>query len=210
LAPRDEYGRIASIYDPATALFLDPARRAVVRLALARGAANILDVCCGTGRQLALLTRFGLSGAGIDLSPAMLEKARRQCPPGTPFFRVDAGAMPFRSQSFDLSIISFALHEKPPGTREAILAEALRVTRPGGAVAVTDYVLPAGASRLASPLVRFVERAAGREHFANYRDYMAGGASEGLFYRQGVTAVKTGSYLFGCAGLFLISPETGT
>lgn len=206
MASRDEYGRIASVYDPATALFLDPARRAVVRLALARGAASILDVCCGTGRQLALLADFGLRGAGVDLSPAMLEKARRQCPPGTPLFCVDAGALPFQDQSCDLSIISFALHEKPPGVRQAILAEALRVTRLGGVVAVTDYVLPAGPSRLASPVVRLVERSAGREHFANYRDFMAGGASEGLFTRQGVEAVSMGTFLFGCAGLYLLSP----
>ena len=124
---RDEYGCLASIYDPATALFLDPGRRAAVRLALSRGARRVLDVCCGTGRQLAMLARAGILGTGIDLSPAMLEKALRSCPPGVGLSRMDATALAFPDGAFDLCLIAFALHEKPAGTRRIILAEALRV-----------------------------------------------------------------------------------
>lgn len=39
---------------------------------------RVLDVCCGTGTMCEMLTREGLQMAGFDLSPGMIDMARRK------------------------------------------------------------------------------------------------------------------------------------
>ena len=45
--------------------------------------ATLLDACCGAGQLAAALTEQSLSVTGIDLSPAMIELARRNAPTAT-------------------------------------------------------------------------------------------------------------------------------
>src|SRR6202046_5393931 len=47
---------------------------------LARDAGPVTDVGCGTGRVTAYLDGLGLPASGIDLSPGMIEVARRTYP----------------------------------------------------------------------------------------------------------------------------------
>ena len=94
-----------------------------------------LEVGCGTGQDvLAVASRFGVTVAGVDLSRAMVDEARRR---GLPDVRVaSADALPFEHASFDGCWADRVLQhlERP----EAALAEMVRVTRPGGRVVVAD------------------------------------------------------------------------
>ncbi len=81
-SPFAEYNRFASIYD---AHFSTYARRvvpALERLVLASlpRAAQVLDVCCGTGQLAALLVERGFVVSGIDGSSEMLRIAERNAP----------------------------------------------------------------------------------------------------------------------------------
>lgn len=93
------------------------------------GKVAVLEVGCGTGHWLKVLT--GRTGflAGLDLSANMLQRARAEAP-ATPLVRGRAETLPYRAQSFDRVFCINAFHhfaDKP-----GFLAEARRVLRPGG------------------------------------------------------------------------------
>jgi len=105
---------------------------------------RVLDVGCGTGvvtRDAA--ARVGARGrvVGVDPSRALLQVARRRSGAGydggRPVFRRgDGSALPFASASFDVTLAVTVLLHVPASER--VLDEMLRVTRPGGRVAVLD------------------------------------------------------------------------
>ena len=56
--------------------------------------------------------------------------------------QADSGQLPFEDLSFYAACISFALHEMPASVRGRVLAEMVRVTRPGSPIIIVDYGLP--------------------------------------------------------------------
>ena len=105
------------------------------------GSARVLDVGVGTGLLALPLVERGLHVDGVDLSASMLRRATAKAPPRT---RVgltvgDATQLPFRADAFDGAFMRHVLH-LVPGWRQ-VLAEAVRVVRPGGTlvVSITDY-----------------------------------------------------------------------
>jgi ubiquinone/menaquinone biosynthesis C-methylase UbiE len=197
----DEYGRIASLYDPLVGRPLRPIHRAMAEH-LARTAETVLDLCCGTGLLAAQALERGLAVTGADLSPHMLAVARAKRP-GAKYILADASALPLPDDSFDGASVSFALHEKPLGTARAILAEARRVVRPGGPVLIADY-LPPGPSQswLTGRAIRLVERLAGREHHARFLEYMASGGALPLLEQAGLSAHLARTFMDGWVGLY--------
>jgi ubiquinone/menaquinone biosynthesis C-methylase UbiE len=118
-------------------------RRGFLSLAGVGAGMRVLDVGCGTGvvtRDVA--ERVGPGGAvvGVDPSRALLAVARRRAkawPGARPTFRHGDGlALPFAPASFDVSLAVTVLLHVPAGDR--VLNEMIRVTRPGGRVAVLD------------------------------------------------------------------------
>lgn len=80
----------------------------------------------------------------VDVLPLQLENLRKKLPPAmpvTPYLR-DSAALGFADAAYDQTVVFFLLHEQPEAVRRRTLAEALRVTRPGGKVVVVDYHLP--------------------------------------------------------------------
>jgi ubiquinone/menaquinone biosynthesis C-methylase UbiE len=105
---------------------------------------KVLDVATGTGQQAFSFARQRNTVIGLDLSPDMLRVARAKNRfPNVTFTEGDATALPYPDASFDVTHISFALHDMPPDMRLPVLKEMARVTRPGGTVIVVDYFLPA-------------------------------------------------------------------
>lgn len=89
---------------------------------------RVLEIGCGTGLILERIARAGAERAiGIDLSPSMLAHASRR---GLQVVRASATALPFEDASFDV-VCSFKVLAHVPEI-ELALAEAVRVTRPGG------------------------------------------------------------------------------
>jgi ubiquinone/menaquinone biosynthesis C-methylase UbiE len=54
----------------------------------------------------------------------------------------DATHLPFGDNSFDVTCVSFALHDMPLTVMEKVLPEMVRITKPGGIIIVVDYGLP--------------------------------------------------------------------
>ena len=120
-------------------------RREVAARIVDGAGTRILDVATGTGEQARAFARAGAEVVAVDLCPAMLRVARSKgALPNLTFELADATRLPFADGAFDVSSVSFALHEMPPSVRERAVNELARVTRPGGTVAVVDWGLPAG------------------------------------------------------------------
>jgi ubiquinone/menaquinone biosynthesis C-methylase UbiE len=101
--------------------------------------AHVLDVACGPGPNLPLLLdAVGPGGrvVGVDISPAMLERARRRAPEAELVEADLAESLPFGDATFDAVVSSFGLSCVPQIS--PALDEILRVLRPEGVLAVAD------------------------------------------------------------------------
>eukprot|EP00828_Plagiopyla_frontata_P031179 TRINITY_DN41011_c0_g1_i2.p1 TRINITY_DN41011_c0_g1~~TRINITY_DN41011_c0_g1_i2.p1 ORF type:complete len:338 (+),score=86.26 TRINITY_DN41011_c0_g1_i2:66-1079(+) len=197
----DEYARFAHLYDAVVGPFLRPIHRAVVHELPRSG--RVLDLCCGTGALTAMVAARTGCAVGVDNSPAMIARAGA-VRPDVEFIRADATSQPFGENVFDGVTLSFALHEKDSDTGRAMLEEARRVLRPGGLLLVADYrTSRTGLGPAAKHAVALIERVAGKDHFAHYREYMHAGGSRAFLERAGFSPDLAGSFLYGCAGLYV-------
>ena len=99
---------------------------------------RLLELGCGCGRVLAPLAKKAGAGWGVDNSTASLRLAARRHP-GLHLAAMDIAALGFSTGCFDAvigiqNVVSAC--KVPPAL---ILAEALRVTRPGGRVILSSY-----------------------------------------------------------------------
>jgi ubiquinone/menaquinone biosynthesis C-methylase UbiE len=100
---------------------------------------RLLDVCCGTGIVAAAAASRGADVTGIDFSAAMLDQARRRHPQ-LRFDEGDAEALPYPDASFAAVVSNFGIHHIAHSDRA--MAEARRVLRPGGRLAITNWAAP--------------------------------------------------------------------
>ena len=111
-------------------------RRAVIEAMLshagALGPPRILDVGCGTGRNLELYGRLG-AAEGVDPAPQAVDFCRAR---GLEGVRVgDAQELPFEDGRFGLLAATDALEHVPDDSRA--LTEMHRVAAPGAALLIT-------------------------------------------------------------------------
>lgn len=102
---------------------------AFIRLtALPRGA-RVVDLGCGSGVFSVLLHQVGYRMTGVDLSPALIERARVKNA-DIRFEVADVERLPFASESFDGVLLSSIVHHLPDPS--ACAAEVYRVLVKGG------------------------------------------------------------------------------
>lgn len=94
-------------------------------------APDVLDVGSGPGGVTARLRELGLSVRGVDLSPAMVDLARREHP--SIEFRVgEMSALDVPDTSLAGLVAWYSLIHVPEAARPEVLAEFHRVLAPGG------------------------------------------------------------------------------
>ena len=136
------FKRWAGIYDIAIWLLAGVRKKTVAMTGAGEGA-EILDVATGTGKQAFAYAKNGYKVTGIDLSEDMLKIARKHNKyQNLKLESGDATKLPFEDNRFDVTSISFGLHEMPSDIREKVMSEMVRVTKPGGTVMAVDYGLP--------------------------------------------------------------------
>jgi demethylmenaquinone methyltransferase / 2-methoxy-6-polyprenyl-1,4-benzoquinol methylase len=118
------------------------------RLVPPTGVAPILDLCTGTG-DLALAYLRRTEGrapiVGADFCHEMLVLAnqksiRRQAGDRVRFLEADAQQLPFPSNLFQITCVAFGLRNVT--SLERGISEMVRVTRPGGRVAILEFSRP--------------------------------------------------------------------
>jgi len=144
-APGGILMRDAAAYDLQSRLLLGPFFRAVAAdvAACAPIGARVLEVGCGPGHLSIRLARdHGFAVSGLDLDPAMIERARANAERSAtaehrPSFAVgDVAALPFPDGSFDLVVSTLSMHHWADPVAGA--TEIGRVMRPGGRALVWD------------------------------------------------------------------------
>lgn len=75
---KDEYHNTAAIYDLLFSRSLRSIRNNICTLISHYKAKDVIDLCCGTGEQLRMLSPKNMLLTGVDLSPAMLTRAREK------------------------------------------------------------------------------------------------------------------------------------
>lgn len=142
---RTSYDTVAASYADLTRHLLDetPEERAVLALfadlVRAQGGGPVADVGCGTGRITAHLHQLGLDAFGIDLSPGMIEVARRD----HPGLRFDLGSMTdltLADASMTGLVAWYSLIHVPDDEIGSVLAHFQRVLRPGGPLLLSFHV----------------------------------------------------------------------
>jgi ubiquinone/menaquinone biosynthesis C-methylase UbiE len=134
----------APVYDATVGHFFLPGRKQALDILALQPGERVLLVGVGTGADLLLLPP-GIQAVGVDISPAMLAKARQKLPlPDREVILLqgDAQKLLVAEASFDAVIFHLILSVIPDGA--ACLRENLRALKPGGRAMIFDKFLPEG------------------------------------------------------------------
>jgi len=106
-----------------------------LRTLLSHDIASALDVACGTGHSTIALFGISKSVIGCDISPAMLEEARKHSK--LQFVEAAAESLPFPDDSFDLVNISMGVHWLD---QDKFLEETKRVLKTKHHLSIDNYL----------------------------------------------------------------------
>lgn len=99
-------------------------------------AADVLEVGCGLGRLASAIAGDRRSVVGLDLSPAMIQRAMRESPsPRVSYLCADFSEHQFGDARFDCIMSAAALHHMPLAPTIQRMQELLR---PGGRLIIHD------------------------------------------------------------------------
>ena len=156
------YAVLARVYDGFFDWALGPGRKRAVSFVAPPPGGRVLEVGVGTGLSLPLFPA-DCRVTGIDISEAMLDQARERADAlgrrGVELIRMDARALEFPDETFDVVVAPYVISVVPDPER--VMAEVRRVCRPGGSVVVVNRFRSAGAiaqtiERLLTPLTCWI------------------------------------------------------
>ena len=135
------YARWAPVYDPIFGVITRRAIRATMRVVNALTAGEVLEVGVGTGIALPSYKRDHRV-TGIDLSPDMLERARKRVAATNlanvaALTEMDAANLAFGDGTFDVAVAMFVMSVVPEPGR--VLDEMVRVVKPGGRIVTVNH-----------------------------------------------------------------------
>lgn len=110
----------------------------IARRHLGSHSVSMLDVGCGIGLVDRLLLPHASAVEGVDVSSAMVERAR-ETNPGTAYQVFDGRRLPFGDGEFDVVFAVCVLHHVEPSDRQHLLAEMARVTKDTGLTLVFEH-----------------------------------------------------------------------
>jgi len=185
------YRTWAPIYDCVMRPVYGAARRRAIELINLQAGEKVLIPGVGTGLDLPLLPT-GVQVTGIDLIPAMLEKARAKTNDKCMIFAVmNAQALQFPDDTFDAVILNLILSVVPDGA--AAFAEAWRVLRPGGRIVIFDKFLPEGVQpSLIRKLLASAIRSIGTDPNRRLSDILF--SKQGLILQRDEPSLLNGQY----------------
>lgn len=133
----------------------DPAVRTIWRgmllSVLPPAPARVTDLGCGTGTLSELLADEGYSVDGVDLSPAMVERARAKAGDRCSFVVADAADPPLATASYDVVLCRHVLWALPDPT--AALRRWVSLLAPGGRLVLVEGSWQTGAGLTAEETV---------------------------------------------------------
>lgn len=132
---------------------------------------SVLEVGCSSGEKLRqLCSKLSCRGVGIDPSSQAVKVGNAKG--DVQLFVGTASSLPFAANSFDLVYFGFCLYLIDRSTLLTVVAEADRVLKPGGFLAITDF----------DPIVRHKKAYHHKEGVFSYKqDYSTCFTQSGLY-----------------------------
>ena len=151
---------------------------------------TIIDVGCGTGRLEFTLADKSKSVLGIDLSKRNIDRANLlllKHPDVKISFQHNnlSDIISNGNVHFDFAILTYVIHEINTEERVNLLRDIAQVS---DKIIVGDYLVPRpkGFGGIISELIEFI---AGKEHYKNYKSYMADGGIYHLADKAGLKVI---------------------
>jgi ubiquinone/menaquinone biosynthesis C-methylase UbiE len=136
----DQFTRQVDVFATAPSIKDERALRLLVEFSGAQATDTVLDVACGPGLVACAFARVVKHATGIDITPAMLDRARahaaQQGLSNVTWRLGDVLPLPWPEAAFTLVSSRFAFHHFLDP--EAVLRDMARVCAPGGTVVVAD------------------------------------------------------------------------
>ncbi|MCP4979312.1 MAG: class I SAM-dependent methyltransferase [Gammaproteobacteria bacterium] len=146
------YDHIARVYDILDLPFENSRYRPLRRILFRDLKGDLLDAGVGTGRNFSFYPE-NARVTGIDLSPAMLKRARQRrekLAVAVELRQMNVTKMEFADDSFDSIVSTFLFCVLDAECQQPALEELRRVCRPNGTIHILEYVFSK------NPLRRFI------------------------------------------------------
>lgn len=156
---------------------------------------RVLDAGCGTGiLSFMLKEKKNCRVVGGDLSLRMIDFARKSNPYDDVIFaHMDIGNITeFEENSFDYSVLCQVIHELPQDMQFNVIRELIRVGRKT-IVLDSNTPLPKNAVGL---VIRMMDSTFGRDHYDNFKSYIASGGLMGILERAGLISKIIQRFVF--------------
>lgn len=148
---------------------------------------KVFDAGCGTG-GLALLLREkkNCQVVGADLSRRMLDFASKSNPyDDVKFLHMDiSNITEYQENSFDYSVMCQVIHEMPAYMQPKVISELMRI---GRKTVILDSNTPLP-KNIVGMVIRMTDATFGRDHYDNFKSYIASGGLMGILERAGLTS----------------------
>ncbi|HEX9252937.1 MAG TPA: class I SAM-dependent methyltransferase [Ignavibacteriaceae bacterium] len=134
---------------------------------------TIIDVGCGTGRFSFSVADKVQKVVAIDLSKKNIDKANKTLSknsnPKISFIHSNLSELVKINQHFDYAVMTYVIHEVNPEERVALLKEMSQIA---DQIIIGDYLVPVkkGFWNILNEVVEFL---AGKEHYTNFKHFVA-------------------------------------
>jgi SAM-dependent methyltransferase len=136
----DQFTRQATVFSTAPTITDEDALRMIVEAARPAPDDRLLDVACGPGLVVCAFAPHVREATGIDVTPAMLERARKLAAEkgliNIAWRQGDVYSLPYNDASFTIVTTRFSCHHFLDPA--AVVREMVRVCTPGGRIIVVD------------------------------------------------------------------------
>ncbi len=140
---RDRFTRTAKVFADYVLTERVFGAERLLRLVAPGGIERALDVACGPATLARIFAPHVRWIGGLDLTPAMLERARREAAERSLAnfcaIRGNVLRMPFGGETFDIVVTSYSIHHLPDAA--AALGEIARILKRGGRFGMLDMIV---------------------------------------------------------------------
>lgn len=146
---------------------------------------KVFDAGCGTGvLSLALKEKRNCEVVGADLSLKMIDFAKKSNSyDDVKFLHMDVGDISgYKENSFDYSVMCQVIHELPSDKQPKVINELMRVAKKT-IILDSNTPLPKNFTGL---VIRLLDATFGRDHYGNFKSYLASGGIDGILERAGL------------------------
>ena len=178
-------------------------RRKAMSLSGWHSGERILDLCTGTGEMALVFASQGAKVVGTDIARGMLKRAaNKSLGTASAWVEMDATNLAIADRSFEISIISLALHHMPVPVQVRVLMELRRVT--SKRIVIIEPDVPV--DRRWSPLWSFVASMIDESEYMHewvYQDFI------NTCHRAGLNVEAVHGTTFGLHRILLCEPQMG-